>query len=138
MDGRAGRGFIDFLGVDIDGGLHVIETKIGPDHMLGVQGLDYWAWVTAHKAEIARQVDADPDGGPVELHYVLACSSRPILHAAAAATIARLAGEIPWRCHVIRDWNTVDQPNQLLRPHSVPRIEPRTIPDPSVCKAEAV
>ncbi|MDZ7727117.1 MAG: hypothetical protein U5Q44_02375 [Dehalococcoidia bacterium] len=49
--GEGARGFVDFVGVDIDGGLHVVETKIGPDHMLGLQGIDYWAWVTAHRGE---------------------------------------------------------------------------------------
>ena len=134
LDSVAGRGFIDFLGVDIDGGLHVVETKIGPDHMLGVQGIDYWAWVTAHKQDIARQVGADPDGPSVQLHYVVACKQGQLMHAAAAETVRLLRAAIPWRCHVIEDWNTVDRPGQLLRPHALHGIGPRTVPDRFRCE----
>ena len=35
---------IDFLGVDNSGHLHIVETKIGGDEMLVLQGLDYWIW----------------------------------------------------------------------------------------------
>lgn len=136
LEGGGARGFIDFLGVDIDGGLHVIETKIGPDHMLGVQGIDYWAWVTAHKQEIAHQVGADPEGSPVQLHFVVACNPKALFHGAAAETIRFIRNEVPWRCHVIDDWNTVDRPNQLLRPHIVPGIGPRTIPPDTVCQRD--
>src|SRR5664280_1207054 len=37
-----GRAFLDFLGVDEKGTLHVLETKVGGDVMLMLQGLDYW------------------------------------------------------------------------------------------------
>lgn len=134
----AGRGFIDFLGVDVDGGIHVIETKIGPDPMLGVQGLDYWAWVTAHKDEISQRLGLEPSEKPVELHYVAATSDKSLIHPAAAETMRRLATEIiPWRCHVITDWNTVDRPRQLLRPHAVPGIRPWSVPDEDVADEAA-
>ncbi len=124
----AGRGFVDFLGVDVDGGLHVIETKIGPDAMLGLQGLDYWAWATAHKDELSQSLGLEPSDKPVELHVVVATSPKALLHAAAAETLRRLDPQIPWRCHVITDWNTVDRPRQLLRPRAASGIRPRTVP----------
>ena len=34
--------YIDFLANDAHGRLHVVETKIGADAMLVLQGLDYW------------------------------------------------------------------------------------------------
>ena len=54
-----GRGYIDLLGVDKDGGIHVVETKIGPDTMLALQGLDYWVWTTSHLDEIVTHLTDD-------------------------------------------------------------------------------
>ena len=128
LSDAGGRGFIDFLGVDVDGGLHVIETKIGPDPMLGLQGLDYWAWVTAHKDEVSACLGLEPSEEPVGLHYVIATSGKTLIHQAAAETMRRLGPDIPWRCHVITDWNTVDRPRRLLRPQPVAGIRARTVP----------
>jgi hypothetical protein len=43
-----GRGYIDLLRLDPEGVLHIIETKIGHDEMLVLQGLDYWIWAQAN------------------------------------------------------------------------------------------
>ena len=136
VERTAGRGFIDFVGVDVDERLHVVETKIGPDAMLGLQGLDYYGWAMAHREQVARQAGADPGNHSVQLHFVFACNPKGLMHAAAGATLERLAPDIPWRCHVIDDWNTVDRPKQLLRPHAVPGIRARTLPEDGHCDGD--
>lgn len=78
MAGRGRPGFIDFLGVDAQGGLHVVETKIGHDAGVVLQALDYAVYVKANEAEIGRDLHLAPVQGerPVKVHLVLASKSR--------------------------------------------------------------
>jgi hypothetical protein len=124
---RRGRAFIDFLGRDVDRTGHVIETKIGPDAQLGIQALDYWAWVDAHRADLAEYIDADP-GQPFELDLVLGRSTKQLLHPAAAATLEALHEAIAWRCHLVSRWDTVAQSRRLLTPEAEP-LPQRQLPD---------
>lgn len=132
-----GTGSMDFLAVNDGGNLEVIETKIGPDEQLGVQGLDYWAWVTAHQVELLEQFQtatpAEPE--PPMLRFVLGCSEETLLHAAARATIGALHDAIPWRVHVLTDWDTLTRPGQLLHPRNIQRLNERVLPDDSMCKS---
>lgn len=49
----AHSGFIDFLGIDGDGGLHLVETKVNPDDVsVMLQALDYAVWVMANEEAI--------------------------------------------------------------------------------------
>ena len=43
-----GRGFVDLVGLDANGSLLLVETKLGADHMLVLQGLDYRIWAEAN------------------------------------------------------------------------------------------
>ena len=46
-------GFIDFLGLDWQNRLHVVETKVNPDDVTAVlQALDYVIWVQANATKI--------------------------------------------------------------------------------------
>ena len=126
-----GRGKIDFLGFDEDGRPHVVETKIGPDPQLGIQGLDYWAWTRAHQREFVDglvdgqgDVDAEPS-----IRFVLGTSNKALLHAAAAATLEAIRPTIDWRVQVIQDWDMLDPTKHLLRPSVAERLRPRTLPD---------
>ena len=47
-----GLGYIDLLGPDGDGRVHLVETKRDTDVMLVLQGLDYWIWADAHAKRI--------------------------------------------------------------------------------------
>jgi hypothetical protein len=123
---RSGRAFIDFIARDVDRVGHVIETKIGPDAQLGFQALDYWAWVEAHRAELARTIEADPDR-PFELDIALGLSSKQVIHPAAAATLQAFETSITWRCHLVSSWDTIEEPGQLLVPDAEP-LPPRTLP----------
>lgn len=63
--------FLDFLYVGQDHRLHIVETKIGHDHMLIVQGLDYWLWATQNLDQLRRHFD-DPAITGVTVDYVVA------------------------------------------------------------------
>ena len=50
------RAYVDLVGVDCRGDVHVIETKIGRDDMLAIQGLDYFTWAEAWSAELREKL----------------------------------------------------------------------------------
>jgi hypothetical protein len=57
-------GFLDFLGQDKEGRLHVIETKVDPDDVaVVVQTLDYANWVTANADAIRTRLGWPPPTG---------------------------------------------------------------------------
>jgi hypothetical protein len=122
----AGLAFVDLLGRDVDRVGHVIETKIAPDAQLGIQTLDHWAWADAYRTELAAHIDADP-ARPFKLDIVVARSSRPLLHPAAAATLEALHDDADWRCHLVTEWDTVETPRQLLTPQAE-ALPPRDLP----------
>jgi Restriction Endonuclease associating with ARP len=99
------RAYIDFLGIDAAGRIHVVETKIGNDEMLVLQGLDYWIWATAHAESLATHfgVDATPT---VTVDYVVAEPTEgDVIGPYTAAQAEALAGSIPWRFHEVTDWH---------------------------------
>ncbi len=66
-----GRAFLDFLGIDEKGTLRIIETKIGEDEMMVLQGLDYWIWATANmKSLSAHDFHVDHPSG-VEVDFLV-------------------------------------------------------------------
>ena len=67
-----GRAFIDFLGTDSEDRLHVIETKVGGDKMLILQGLDYWIWATANRAKLAKLCGLQTSTPDVVIHFIVA------------------------------------------------------------------
>jgi hypothetical protein len=44
------------IGVTHDGCIGLVETKLGADPTLVLQGLDYWTWATAPQALATRPV----------------------------------------------------------------------------------
>ncbi len=131
-----GAAYIDFLGIDDDGRLHVIETKLGhSDAQLGVQGLDYWGWATAHAEELRQklqgqghdELDADAE---VTLRFVIGMKEPGrFLHAAARATIRALHPDIPWRVQVLDNWDTLHPSHTPLSlPEDVGPLRDRTLP----------
>lgn len=56
MGGTGRPGYIDFLGADANGVLHVVETKIGHDPKVVLQALDYAIWVKANDAAIRQRL----------------------------------------------------------------------------------
>jgi hypothetical protein len=128
--------FIDFLGTDDVGRLHVIETKLGhSDAQLGVQGLDYWGWATFHADELREKLrlqghdGLEADAG-VTLRFVIGVKEPGrALHAAARATIRALHEDIPWRVQVMDNWNTLHPSfTPLSLPEDVGPQRDRTLP----------
>jgi len=112
---RAGgeRGYIDFLAVGAEGRLHVVETKIGPDPMLVLQGLDYWIWASAHHEELVAhfndQLDTDLNAhAPPVIDFVLGAKAGRYHHPVTAAVVTALDGSIRWRFHTIDGWDHED------------------------------
>ena len=66
----SGRAFLDFLGVDPKGTLHVLETKVGGDKMMVLQGLDYWIWAMANWDGLVAQFGLG-NHPKVEVDFVL-------------------------------------------------------------------
>ena len=121
----SGRAFIDFLGVDGHGVVHVVETKIGPDEMLVLQGLDYWIWATAHAGDLQEHFGLE-HRPRVAIDFVVAgkMPGDAAIGVYTAAQAEALAGEISWRFHPVRGWPDAEAP----KPYRLPA---RTLPVPT-------
>lgn len=103
-----GIAFIDFLRLDAEGVLHIVETKIGDDEMLVLQGLDYWIWAQSNRAALESRFGAPITD--VVVDYVLgvpgggAAVTRPVLSSYAPAQLESLATDVRWRVHVLIGW----------------------------------
>ncbi len=112
-------GFIDFLGIDANGELHVVETKVGHDPKVLLQALDYAIWVEANQKAIREHLGAcwqGPEDGRVHLDLVLAgkgnaCAVNPYL----PGQVAALAPDVPWRIFTVEDPRS--EPLGLLELH---------------------
>lgn len=104
---QTGSGFIDLVGVDPLGAIVLVETKVGDDHMLGLQALDYWAW--AQRAEnrefLERRLHVRP-GAPMRI--VLAVAGKggkaPRVDAYTGATLAALPREVQLTLALVDRW----------------------------------
>lgn len=105
-----GRSFIDFLGGGEDGNLHVVETKIGDDPMLVIQGLDYWVWAMANRTRLARRFDLG-DHPRVVIDFVGArpSAAKPPFGPYTSAQAASLAPEVEFAFHEITRWKDSDK-----------------------------
>ena len=99
-------GYIDFLGMDGDSELHVVETKIGHDPRVLVQALDYAIWVHANDDAIRGALGwpTAPRGAQVHLDLVLAgkgttAGVNPYL----PGQLEALAGDVRWRVFTVTD-----------------------------------
>ena len=125
--GDEASGFVDFLGLDPDGRLHVIETKIGSDPVLVFQAVDYATWVRAHAAEIRTGLGwpaGDDSEVLVDLVVAPKVSRRrrePAIGPYTAAQLEALAPEVRWRVHVVEDARA-EEPR-------ITSLAERTLPD---------
>ncbi len=104
------RGYIDLLGVAKDR-IHVVETKIGADPMLVLQGLDYWVWTTAHLPTLVPYLNDTyqaelPVAPEVVVDYVVGEKDGVLVSPYTAAQLEALDGSVPWRMHRIDGWTT--------------------------------
>jgi hypothetical protein len=104
-----GRGFIDLLRLDPAGVLHIIETKIGHDEMLVLQGLDYWIWAEANREALVAEM-----GAPIHstvIDYVIGLpggrryrQSDKLLSPYAEQHLGVMRGDIVRHVEVIEGW----------------------------------
>ncbi len=109
------RAFVDLLGADKNGNIHVIETKFGRHRMLGLQALDYWVWAVEHRAELAGLLHATgakvADDPRILLDVVVGTRKddekipdvRLLL-----PQLEALDGQISWRIGVVHGWRDPD------------------------------
>lgn len=121
------RAYIDLLGVDHDGAIHVIETKIGVDAMLGLQGLDYWVWALANRdllVDYLRSEGHDLVDRPEIVVDVVVGSKkddgvRPDLRYLAPQARA-FASEVRWRLGHVTGWASAAPSVQWWPANSLP------------------
>jgi hypothetical protein len=92
-------GYIDFLGLDASGHLHVVETKIGHDPAVGLQALDYALWARASEEEIRADLNLPPSKQdrpiPLAIDLVLGPSDKQsAMSPYLAGQLEALAGDV--------------------------------------------
>jgi len=123
-----GTAYIDFLRMDDSGILHIIETKIGHDEMLVLQGLDYWVWAQANaklladhfKVHAIRMVGVDYVVGAKDGKQDLAEGKQAVLSPYAPAQLEALDNEIDWQVHLCTGWATSSPVMTPLGARTVP------------------
>jgi Restriction Endonuclease associating with ARP len=131
------RAFIDFLGIDASGRIHVVETKIGNDEMLVLQGLDYWIWAMAHAESLAAHFGL-PGTPEVMIDYVVAEATpgQAVAGPYTAAQAEALVGSIPWRFHEVTDWHGPEPVVASLARRQVPNAPRYTSPRYAIALGE--
>ena len=127
--GAGKQGFLDFLGIDWDNRLHIVETKANPDDVTVVmQTLDYAIWVMANGAAIRdeRGWARAPAAERVVIDFICAPPARkhagkagPHGHAIGrylAGQLEVLSPAIGWRIWLVPD--PLADPPDLIGPAS--------------------
>jgi len=130
-----GRGFVDLAALDAAGNLLIVETKLGPDHMLVLQGLDYRIWAEANRARLTGRLDCRADV-PIEISYCVGGKNglAPTWSEHAAAQLAALAPDVRWHVQEVTEW-TGDDPKCRRGPlHTYP-LAPTAQADASITSA---
>jgi hypothetical protein len=128
--GAGRQGFLDFLGIDRDNRLHIVETKANPDDVTVVlQALDYAIWVMANEAAIRDERGWARATATERVVIDFICAPRARKAGAGGHAIGRyLAGQlevlspaIGWRIWLVPD--PLADPPDLIGPTS------RALPD---------
>lgn len=126
-----GRGFVDLAGLDATGHLLLVETKLGSDHMLVLQGLDYLIWANANRDRLTTRLDCQPKV-EFEISYCVGGKggNQPQLSPHAPGQLNALAPDLRWHVQFVTDW-VDDAPKSKRSPL-------RVIPSSSPVKAGPV
>jgi hypothetical protein len=124
----SGPAYIDFLRMDDHGILHIVETKIGHDEMLVLQGLDYWIWAQANmgllahhfKVPVISRVVIDYVVGPKDGKQNPADVTDALLSPYTPAQLEVLDKDIDWQVHLCTGWATSNPAMTLLGAHMIP------------------
>lgn len=119
-----GRGYVDLVGLDPAGDIALVETKLGDDDMLVLQGLDYWIWATRaeNREWLVRRLNADPARAQIRLLYAVGgkAAAKPAVNPRSRTLLKYLDPEVPWRIALMHDWNDSDKRHgEVLEPRHV-------------------
>ena len=111
-----GRGFVDLAGLDAAGTLLLVETKLGADDMLVLQGLDYLIWAEANRQRLTTRLDAQMSI-PFEIAYCVGGKKggAPTWSRHSGAQLRALAPDLRWHVQEVTDW-TGDDPRAVRSP----------------------
>ncbi len=86
-----------------------METKLGGDHMLVLQGLDYRIWAEANRARLMQRLDCRTEV-PFEISYCVGGKGggTPSWSVHAAAQLNALAPDLRWHVQEVTDWTDDD------------------------------
>lgn len=124
-----GRGFVDLAGLDATGTVLLVETKLGGDHMLVLQGLDYRIWAEANRERLTSRLDCRTDT-PFEMAYCVGVMAGgvPGWSPYTAAHLSALAPDVRWHVQEVTGW-TDGAPQAKrgpLRTYPLPEVSPFT------------
>lgn len=99
------RGFVDLAGLDATGTLTLVETKLGGDDMLTLQGLDYLIWAEANRARLTDRLDCSRHV-PFEIAYCVGGKpgGAPAWSGHALPQLQAVAPDLRWHVQEITGW----------------------------------
>lgn len=99
------RGYLDMLGLDGDGNIQVVETKLAAndDQMLIFQGLDYYTWARAYDVALRHRLGA-ADSAQVKLCYLIGSTSDAVVKVSRYAQVNALDPSVPATFVAITNW----------------------------------
>lgn len=128
-------GYIDFLGCDASGRLHVVETKVGHDPKVILQALDYGIWVQANEEAIRAQRPEWPRPATPQtemlLDFVLAADHHaPAVNGYLAGQLEVLARDVQWRVFTVEDLDAHPVTLGKIEPDALWHTEARVTSQP--------
>lgn len=108
------RAYVDLVGVDGAGNVHLVETKVKRDWMLGLQALDYWVWARANRQALVDVLTtagaALADKPKVFLDVVVGTTNgdQPGDIRLLLPQLEALTGSMTWRIGDVTGWRTPD------------------------------
>lgn len=122
------RGYIDLLGLDGDGNIRVVETKLAGnrDDMLILQGLDYYAWSIAYRDALRDRLGA-AEASELIVSYVVGSKPNGDVRVSrhAQAHVDALSPTIRRTFCSVSNWFT--DPGEAIRPE-VTKIDLKHLP----------
>ncbi len=119
-----GRGYIDLVALDSVGDLVLVETKLGHDPMLVIQGLDYWMWAKRqeNRAWLLRRMNVGPQHTETRLLFAIGAKNkaRPSIDRYSRALLRVLDQSIRWQFGLITSWHDDEIAAEVLAPDTAP------------------
>jgi hypothetical protein len=107
------RSFIDLVGVDGLGDVHIVETKISSniDDLFVFQGLDYFVWSLAYKDWLVQRLATSRRVADPTVEFVVGADVEGHSHISKRVPAHLAAIDIPWKFRTINRWFSEQHPN---------------------------